>query len=174
MKQQKPSADKPAKVSLDFVFDSTSLDHSTVVVFETLYFKGTEIAKSQSTCYMILTRPFRFDTKACHGRCKRPGCTDSHEAVISEATTIVDTIAYFGLEPGETYTLKGVLMDKETGRELKVDDKIITADKEFVAAGTYGYVDVSFTFDSMELADKEIVVFEKLYYKGDEITNHED
>lgn len=165
------SADKPAKVSLDFVFDSTSLDHSTVVVFETLYFKGTEIANHKDIDDIDQT--IRFDTKGIMTTAKDRD-TDSHEAVISEATTIVDTIAYFGLEPGETYTLKGVLMDKETGRALKVDDKIITADKEFVAAGTYGYVDVSFTFDSMELADKEIVVFEKLYYKGDEITNHED
>lgn len=165
------SADKPAKASLDFVFDSTSLDHSTVVVFETLYFKGTEIANHKDIDDIDQT--IRFDTKGIMTTAKDRD-TDSHEAVISEATTIVDTIAYFGLEPGETYTLKGVLMDKETGRELKVDDKIITADKEFVAAGTYGYVDVSFTFDSMELADKEIVVFEKLYYKGDEITNHED
>ena len=76
-----------------------------------MYFKGTEIANHKDIDDIDQT--IRFDTKGIMTTAKDRD-TDSHEAVISEATTIVDTIAYFGLEPGETYTLKGVLMDKET------------------------------------------------------------
>ena len=37
-----------------------------------------------------------------------------------------------------------------------------------------GDVDVTFSFDSSKLSSKELVVFEKLYYEGVEVTTHKD
>ena len=52
--------------------------------------------------------------------------------------------------------------------------KEITAEKTFTAKGEVGNIEVEFTFDGSELAEEEIVVFEKLFYNGKEIATHED
>ena len=37
--------------------------------------------------------------------------------------TIVDTVNYYNLTPGETYTMKGTIMDKATGKAITVNGK---------------------------------------------------
>lgn len=69
-------------------------------------------------------------------------------------------------------------MDKETGKEVLVDGKKITAEASFRPEETEGNVEVSFTFDGTGLAGHELVVFEKLFLvKGEaelEAASHED
>ena len=88
--------------------------------------------------------------------------------------TIVDKVQYFHLIVGKEYVIKGVLMDKETGKPFLVDGKEVCAEKTFIAEGKEGSVELSFTFDGSGLDGKEIVVFEKLYHAGVEIASHED
>lgn len=103
--------------------------------------------------------------------------SDLNEERISLARnniTLTDRVSMNGMEKGESYTLEGTIMDKETGEMLKVNGKAVTAEKTFKASGTSCTIDVDFTFDASSLAGKEIVVFQKLIKDGVTIANHED
>lgn len=96
------------------------------------------------------------------------------EVVAGGIIKLTDTIHYTNLIPGETYTAKGVLMDKAIGKELLINGKSVTAETTFTPERSDGDVDVTFSFDSSKLSSKELVVFEKLYYEGVEVTTHKD
>lgn len=96
------------------------------------------------------------------------------EAEATGTVTIVDRIAYTHLLVGKEYTVKGVLMNKETGKELQIDGKKVTAEKKFNAAKADGYVDLSFTVDASALKKKSVVVFENLYYGDILLAVHND
>lgn len=78
---------------------------------------------------------------------------------------IRDRVAYTGLVPGTTYTLKGILMDKKTGKVLllgngKEAEEVAMA---FTPDRDEGVVRMEFEIPTVTLDDKEIVVFETLY-----------
>ena len=89
------------------------------------------------------------------------------EITAAKDTVIVDDVTYHNLTPGHEYVLKGTLMDKETGKAIRVDGKKVTAKETFIPIEKNGIVTVSFTFDSRELGNIDTVVFEKLYIKVD-------
>lgn len=96
---------------------------------------------------------------------------------------LVDKVSYKQLSEGETYTVKGKLMDKATGQPLLVNGKEVTAEKTFTVTnanstitgdGASGSVDLEYEVDSTVLVGKTTVVFEHLYYDGKEIATHAD
>ena len=96
---------------------------------------------------------------------------------------LVDKVSYKQLSEGETYTVKGKLIDKATGQPLLVNGKEVTAEKTFTVTknnstitgdGASGSVDLEYEVDSTVLAGKTTVVFEHLYYDGKEIATHAD
>ena len=96
---------------------------------------------------------------------------------------LVDKVAYKQLSEGETYTVKGKLMDKATGQPLLVNGREVTAEKTFTVTnanstitgdGASGSVDLEYEVDSTVLVGKTTVVFEHLYYDGKEIATHAD
>ena len=89
--------------------------------------------------------------------------------------TIDDVVSYKHLTAGKEYTIKGVLMDKSTGKPFLVDGKEVNSEVTFTPETADGEVTVSFTFDgSVITADTEIVVFETLYRDETEIAVHAD
>ena len=89
--------------------------------------------------------------------------------------TIDDVVSYKHLTAGKEYTIKGVLMDKSTGKQFLVDGKEVCSEVTFTPETSDGEVTVSFTFDgSVITADTEIVVFETLYRDGTKIAVHAD
>lgn len=89
--------------------------------------------------------------------------------------TIDDVVSYKHLTAGKEYTIKGVLMDKFTGKPFLVDGKEVNSEVTFTPETADGEVTVSFTFDgSVITADTEIVVFETLYRDETEIAVHAD
>ena len=96
---------------------------------------------------------------------------------------LVDKVSYKQLSEGETYTVKGKLMDKATGQPLLVNGREVTAEKTFTVTnanstitgdGASGSVDLEYEVDSTVLVGKTTVVFEHLYYDGKEIATHAD
>ena len=96
---------------------------------------------------------------------------------------LVDKVSYKQLSEGETYTVKGKLMDKSTGQPLLVNGREVTAEKTFTVTnanstitgdGASGSVDLEYEVDSTVLVGKTTVVFEHLYYDGKEIATHAD
>ena len=65
-------------------------------------------------------------------------------------------------------------MDKTTGEPLKVDGKEVIAEAKFTPENSEGTTDVTFTVNTTNLAGKDLVVFEKLYYGDVEFASHED
>lgn len=89
--------------------------------------------------------------------------------------TIDDVVSYKHLTAGKEYTIKGVLMDKSTGKQFLVDGKEVCSEVTFIPETADGEVTVSFTFDgSVITKETEIVVFETLYREGTEIAVHAD
>lgn len=89
--------------------------------------------------------------------------------------TIDDVVSYKHLIPGKKYIIKGILMDKRTGKAFLVDGKEVCSEITFTPETADGEVTISFTFDgSVITKDTEIVVFETLYRDGKEIAVHDD
>ena len=161
-------------ITLTYTLDASKLAGKTTVVFETLYTAVTEemgvevgrhheIDDEGQTVYIPEIHTTAADQK-----------TGINHTKSEEQATIVDTVLYSHLLPGKEYTVKGVLMNKETGEEVLIDDKPITAETTFTPEKSEGSVDVIFTFDSSLVAPKTVVAFETLEYKGIEIAVHAD
>lgn len=97
------------------------------------------------------------------------------EFTVNGDITIDDVVSYKHLTAGKEYTIKGVFMDKSTGKQFLVDGKEIRSEVTFTPETADGEVTVSFTFDgSVITKDTEIVAFETLYRDGKEIAVHDD
>ena len=89
--------------------------------------------------------------------------------------TIEDTVSYKHLIPGKAYTVKGILMDKATGKAFLIDGKEVTSEVTFTPEESYGEVTVRFTFDGGKITKQtDLVVFEALYRDGTELAAHAD
>lgn len=97
------------------------------------------------------------------------------EFTVNGDITIDDVVSYKHLTAVKEYTIKGVLMDKSTGKQFLVGGKEVCSEVTFTPETADGEVTVSFTFDgSVITKETEIVVFETLYREGTEIAVHAD
>ena len=88
---------------------------------------------------------------------------------------IYDIVEYKHLVPGNEYTIKGILMNKKTGKPLLINGKTVTAEITFVPKEPSGTVELVFKFNSKYLKnDTDIVVFERLFKDGAQIASHCD
>ena len=159
-------------VELTYTLDASALAGTTIVVFETLYSDGVEIAahtdindEAQTVEITEPENPTLGTTATVDGQ---------HTAEPTGEITIVDVVEYTGLTPGKTYTISGVLMDKATNQPLLVDGAEITAEVEFTSEAADGTVELTYTLNASTLAETTIVVFETLYSDGVEIAAHAD
>ena len=159
-------------VELTYTLDASALAGTTIVVFETLYSDGVEIAahadindENQTVEITEPEKPTLGTTATVDGQ---------HTADPTGEITIVDVVQYTGLISGNTYTISGVLMDKGTGEPLLVDGAEVTAEVEFTPEESAGTVELTYTLDASALAGTTIVVFETLYSDGVEIAAHTD
>ena len=156
-------------VDLEYTFDASALAGRAVVVFETLYQDGSEVASHADIEDEGQTITFRNPKIGTTATVDGEKTADPLGKV-----TIVDIVTYTGLTPGKTYKLSGTLMDKSTKEKLLVDGKEITAEATFTASKAEGSIDIPFTFDASSLAGKSVVVFETLYRDDMELAVHAD
>ncbi|WP_279256092.1 VaFE repeat-containing surface-anchored protein [Enterococcus faecalis] len=88
--------------------------------------------------------------------------------------TIVDVVSFKNLIPGNTYELKGKLMDKATNKPLLIDGEEVTASKRFTPTTSEGSETIEFKVNAKDLQGKTVVVFENLYKNDTEIAIHAD
>ena len=159
------------EVTLEFTFDSTAIADDDVVAFEELTRDEVTVATHNDiddegqTVHVLKPEIGTTATDAADG---------DKELDVADEVTIKDVVEYHGLFPGKEYTVKGILMDKETGESLLVGGEEITASATFIPEAPDGEVELEFTFSSTDLAGKEIVVFETLYRDDREIAVHAD
>ena len=156
-------------LDMHFKFDSSSLGGKTVVVFESLsygdYVAATEedMENKDQTVYFPEIHTTATDKE-----------TADHLTLADSRAVITDTVTYTNLLKGETYTLSGVLMDKDTGKELLVDGEPVTQEMAFTAGRASGTKKLKFEFDTTGLAGKSFVVYETLTLEDVEVAEHKD
>ena len=161
---------KNGSIDIEFTFDSSLLAGKTTVVFEDLYNENVRVAfhtdikdEGQTVHYP------EIHTTATDA------ATKTHTAAPDSKTIITDKVDYKNLVIGNTYEVRGVLMDKSTGKALlDKEKKEITATKKFTAEKPDGTVELEFTFDSTLLKGKSVVVFEDLYNENVRVAFHTD
>ena len=156
-------------LDMHFNFDSSALGGKTVVVCEKLtygdYVAATEedMENKDQTIYFPEIHTTATDSE-----------TADHLTLADSRAVITDTVTYTNLLKGETYTLSGVLMDKETGKELFVDGEPVTQEMAFTAGRASGTKKLKFEFDTTGLAGKSFVVYETLTLEDVEVAEHKD
>ena len=137
-------------VELAFTFDSSALNGKTVVVFETVYYEGVEVAvhadindENQAVVFPGIA------TKASD--------SENGSSTLS-GNRIRDIITYTGLTPGAKYVIVTQIYDKNGRALLGVKrENDFTPDK---AAGT---TTVMIDVDTSTLEMHHLVVFEEIY-----------
>lgn len=156
-------------LDMHFTFDSSALGGKTVVVCEKLtygdYVAATEedMENKDQTIYFPEIHTTATDSE-----------TADHLTLADSRAVITDTVTYTNLLKGETYTLSGVLVDKETGKELLVDGEPVTQEMAFTAGRASGTKKLKFEFDTTGLAGKSFVVYEILTLEDVEVAEHKD
>ena len=161
--------DTDGSVDMTFTFDGSALAGKAIVAFESCLYDGKEIAvhhdidSEEQTVHIP-----EIETKLTNDK------TGTHEALAEKEMSLTDTVPYHNLIPGKEYTMKGVLMDKATGKELLINGEKVTKEVTFTPEKADGTVELTFTFDGSSLAGKSVVAFEDCYYDGKEIAVHHD
>lgn len=97
------------------------------------------------------------------------------EAVATKTIVLKDKVSYQHLIPGKEYILKGILMDKNTGKPFLIAGKKVQSETAFKPKHGEGKVTVTFTFDASKITkETELVVFETLYCDEIELISHAD
>lgn len=157
------------RVEVEFTFDATGLEGTTVVCFEELWQEDLKLAVHADISDQ--DQSIYFPSVGTQVKDSETGAQIAHA---DEEVTLIDTVSYANVQPGEELTLQGVLMDKETGEELLIDGEPITTETTFTPEESDGTIDVEFMFNASEVSGKTLVVFESLLYKGEEIAQHKD
>ncbi len=100
--------------------------------------------------------------------------TGTKTVAAEENASIVDTFYYENLTVRRTYTLRGVLMDAESGEELQVEGEPVTAETSFAPTTRNGQVELRFSLDTSALEGRTIVVYTELYWKEIKLAEHKD
>lgn len=126
---------------------------------------------------------------------------DEHEVVVDTehgdtVVRIIDTVFYKNLEPGQTYKVSGLLMERKEevdkadtktkeviSERFVINEQAVSGEAMFVPTEANGEVNVEFVFDvkDIKLGARKLVAFEQLYKiaAGDDeepvlVASHED
>ena len=158
---------------ITFTFPSVTLHGKTVVAFEELWFEGTQIcthADIEDEDQTVELFPVNIGTTFTEKE------TGEHLAYVAKELTLEDSVAYENVAVGAEYTVKGTVMDKETGNPLlDAEGNAFTLEKTFIPEETEGSVILEFTIPAESVYDgKTLVAFEELWYGSVLITEHKD
>ena len=154
-------------ITLTFRADTSSLGGKTAVAFQYLYRDGVQVA-----CHADLSdeaQSVHYPAIGTHASVK-----GKKDAFARGNLTVKDEVTYRNLIPGRTYQVKGVLMDKTSGKVLLADGREITSETSFTARQADGSVTLSFRFRADGLGGKSAVAFETLYEGDVEVAAHAD
>lgn len=87
--------------------------------------------------------------------------------------TIKDTVSYC-LKAGRTYTIRGVLMEKDSNSPSMIGGSIVEGSVTITPTTACGTATMTFGFDAREYVGGEVVVFERVYEGNNLIIEHAD
>ena len=157
-------------MDLAFEFNGLEIAGKTIVAFETVYHEGIEIAVHADLNDEDQT------VRIPSAKTNASGSDGKKEVKAEANVTINDKVSYTNFTPGKEYTIKGVLMDKKTGKPVVgADGKDVTVQVKFTPKEANGVVTVTFKVDTRNLKGHSLVVFEKIYNEeGTLIAEHCD
>ena len=166
-------------VSITFEFDSRNLIGEHLVVFEELYVINEDETEELVAEHKDLTdddQAITVATPTIHTVAVDKLDNDKELANDTEVI-ILDKVEYTGLAAGTTYTLYGVLVDKNTGE--RISGGITEVTHIFTPTRDSGSEEIQFTINTTGMSGKEIVVFETLYIdaqviEDNKIAEHKD
>lgn len=162
-------------VELTFRFSGEGLEGHTFVVFEELSMEKSWFQEAT----VAVHKDMEDEAQTVHIPKVWTAALDdetlTHQAQADGDVCITDIVFYSNVLAGNEYTVKGVLMDHETG-ELLVDAKgeMVTAKAAFVAEETEGEIPVEFSLNGNSLGGKTAVIYETLEYEETPVASHED
>lgn len=149
---------------------NTITENTDVVVFEELYYGSVQIANHkdiEDKGQTITVHTPEIGTTAT--------IENEKDAFSAETFTVEDVVTYSDLIPGKEYTIKGVLMNKATGKPFIVNDEPVASEITFTAEKASGSAVVTFEFDASVITEKtELVAFEELYKEDIQLAVHAD
>lgn len=188
----KPLEINGEEVTSEVTFKPTTAKGTIDVTFE---FDARELKGKELVVFEYLSRQ-RSDSKEWHDVVKHTDINDKGQTVkvnnpeikteahfkedgskVSDPlaeVTIVDVVSFKNLISGNTYELKGKLMDKATNKPLLIDGEEVTASKRFTPTTSEGSETIEFKVNAKDLQGKTVVVFENLYKNETEIAIHAD
>lgn len=156
-------------MTIDFELDSSLLKGKTIVAFEKCSDEKRDIAVHEDINDEDQSIHFpEIRTKA------KDRNTNSQIGMVAKKNLVEDTVSYTNLIPGNEYTIKGILMDKETGEPLIAKGDKVTAERTFTPTVPSGSIKLLFKVDSSVIKGKTTVVFERIFHNDVELTTHED
>ncbi|MEE6294645.1 VaFE repeat-containing surface-anchored protein [Georgenia wangjunii] len=138
-------------VELTFDVPAEPLRGAQIVVFESLYADGTVVAvhadidDAAQTVYRPAIETDAYDK------------ADADQHLAAGGAVVSDDVTYSGLRAGETYVLRGELMDQVTGESTG-----IVGETRFTPASTHGVETLDLEVPE-GYAGRTLVVFERLY-----------
>ena len=155
------------EVEVSYTFNASSLGGKDLVTFEELYDlsnpdEPVKVAEhkdieDEGQTVTIEERVIEIHTNAADK------ATGEKMIVAGKEVTVIDTVTLDGLEKGTTYQLKGWQMVKSENAQLLIDGEPVESDYTFTAKDSSMEVEIAFTFNASELAEKDLVTFEELY-----------
>lgn len=165
-----------------FTFDATALGGKKAVVYEEILAGGVVIGEHKDPRDADQTVEFQapeITTSAA-------GADGKKTLTIGGNTVVVDTVTYKNARPGQEFTVNGTLWirpeaaaeDEAAGEPQQLmnrDGSPVTASATGTASesGT-GTIELTYTFDSLELSGKTVVVYEEMQMNGNVVAEHMD
>mgnify|MGYP000312051095 CR=1 FL=1 len=155
---------KDGTAEVEFVFDGSNLAGKTLVAFEKLYYGDklyavhTDLEDEDQTIHVPAAGTTASDKN-----------TGTHHAYAGEYVELTDTIEYRNLLPGETYTLHGTVVEKETEQRLSEEKQ-----QEFIPEKADGSIEIAFEINGTDLSGKTAVIYEEIKIDGKSIAEHKN
>ncbi|MBR2741581.1 VaFE repeat-containing surface-anchored protein [Candidatus Saccharibacteria bacterium] len=156
------------QTKMSFKINAEDLGGKDLVVFETLYYKDDIITKhddidddSQTVTFIKLATLATNDA------------TGEKLLPLNADVTIKDHITYC-LKPDVEYTIKSVLMNKNTGTGLLINSEPVEIETTLIPAEACGEKDIYFHINTADLGGADLVIFESLYEDEELILEHRD
>lgn len=167
------ASDYSQEVDLEYTFNAKELEGKRLVVLAELH----RLNRSGNTLVAVHKDINNVDETVVIPKIKttaKDKKDGGKDLLAGEKQTIIDKVSYTNLIIGRKYKVSGKLMNKETGKPILDNGKEVTAEKEFTAETSNGFVNLEFTFNAKALAGKTVVVFEDVYQDKIKVATHAD
>ena len=121
-----------------------------------------DIEDEDQTVYLVDLTTFATDSE-----------TKKKELTANGVVKIKDVVKYC-LRAGLEFTVKGVLMNKETEKPLLIDGKPVEQTITFIPEDRCGETEMFYEFDATGLGGTDVVIFEDIYLGKSLLIRHED